>query len=195
MLLCGKMDITILCTYITPINIHMLENYRYIWHDLSVIMQLAWFGRDAKLKQSNSICLWVVLIKRSVFQTQYYKLISSSRNYQRQLPLWTWSVCQDWSRLCVSRSTRKTLSRRVDILKIWKRSFFPVYLDTWHGYYRRLKGIEQLMTDCNKAMFSNSSKTSHFMRVYKWLRNVFVTCYALQLRYFVETFIFGYTLE
>lgn len=29
-----------------------------MWYDLSV-MHLAWFGRDAKLKQLNSICLWV----------------------------------------------------------------------------------------------------------------------------------------
>lgn len=60
----------------------------------------------------------------------------------------------------------------------------------------RLKGIKKLMIDCNKAMFSNSSKTSHFMEVYKWLRNVLVTCNALQLRYFVDkTLIFGYMPE
>ena len=60
----------------------------------------------------------------------------------------------------------------------------------------RLKGIKQVMTDCNKAMFGNSSKTGHFMRVYKCLRNVLVTCNELHLGYFVDkTLIFGYMPE
>lgn len=126
---------------------------------LSVITQLAWFGREDTTQRNMPVRGY--LIKCSVFQNAVLQVNNSSQHVlttdflKKHILIRQRSACRH-CRLCVSRPTRKSLERRADILKIQKAYIFPVYLDTPNSYYTR----ESVL----KAMFNNSSKkTSHLI--------------------------------